>query len=140
MVSYFKQCAADFIYNSCKLEDQQQDHIALNLSYRDIGMCNVTSRTYMLMEMDFRMINLVFDISVLYTTQICKVKETKTSTKKGLQMPSVMSILIFVPSPLFNASSSLPIYFPRGTCCALANNAPNKISFVELVANIFQIY
>ncbi|CAD6221630.1 unnamed protein product [Miscanthus lutarioriparius] len=62
----------DFIYNSCKLEDKQQDHIALNLSYRDIGMCNVTSRTYTPMEMDFRMINLVFDISVLYTTQICK--------------------------------------------------------------------
>ena len=87
MVSYFKQCAEDFIYNSCKLEDQQQDHIALNLSYRDIGMCNVTLRTYTLMEMGFRMINLVFDISVLYTTQICKVKEIKTSTKKGLQMP-----------------------------------------------------
>ena len=87
MVSHLKQCAADFIYNSCKLEDKQQDHIALNLSYRDIGMCNVTSRTCTLMELDFRTINLVFDISVMYTTQNSKVKEIKISTKKGLQMP-----------------------------------------------------
>lgn len=53
------------IHNPCKLEDQQQDHIALSLSHRDIGMCNVTPRACTLLELDFRTINLVFDTSVL---------------------------------------------------------------------------
>ena len=82
------------IYSSWKLEDQQQDHIALNLSYRDIGMCNITSRTCTLMELDFRTINLVFYTSVLHTTQICKVKDIKISTKKDYKCHLNLNCLV----------------------------------------------